>query len=84
VAATAGGIEPCAAQFWKSFTSKEANKILKRVGQTFWQSQSYDHLIRDDDDRPRCVDYTMHNPVSARLCARPEDWQWSSGYRAGS
>jgi len=69
---------------WKSFTSKEANKILKRVGQTFWQSESYDHLIRDDDDRARCVAYTINNPVSARLCARPEDWQWSSAYGAGS
>lgn len=65
---------------WKSFTSKEANKVLGRTGQ-FWQGESYDHCIRDDDDHARCVAYTINNPVSARLCARPEDWQWSSAYR---
>jgi putative DNA methylase len=65
---------------WKSFTSKEANKTLRRAGE-FWQSESYDHLIRDDDDHMRCVAYTVHNPVKAGLCARPEDWQWSSAYR---
>ncbi len=66
---------------WKSFTSKEANKLLARAGGTFWQSESYDHLIRDDDDHARCVAYTINNPVSAGLCARPEDWQWSSAYQ---
>jgi REP element-mobilizing transposase RayT len=66
---------------WKSFTSKEANKLLGRAGE-FWQSESYDHLVRDDDDHARCLAYTINNPVTARLCARPEDWQWSSAYRA--
>jgi REP element-mobilizing transposase RayT len=65
---------------WKSFTSKEANKMLGRTGE-FWQRESYDHLIRDEDDRARCVAYTINNPVSARLCARPENWQWSSAHR---
>jgi putative DNA methylase len=65
---------------WKSFTAKEANKLLERAG-GFWQSESYDHLIRDDADHARCVTYTINNPVSARLCARSEDWQWSSAYR---
>ena len=67
---------------WKSFTSTQANKILLREGGTFWQGESYDHLIRDDDDHARCVAHTINNPVSARLCARPEDWQWSSAYHA--
>jgi len=67
---------------WKSFTSTQANKSLSRAGQPFWQSESYDHLIRDDDDHARCVAYTVNNPVAARLCARPEDWQWSSACRA--
>jgi methylmalonyl-CoA mutase cobalamin-binding domain/chain len=36
-------------QSWKSFTAKEANKILNRTG-GFWQQESYDHLLRDADD----------------------------------
>lgn len=66
---------------WKSFTASKANKLLGRVGQDFWQEESYDHLIRDDEDLARCCEYTVQNPVSARLCARPEDWKWSSAYR---
>lgn len=66
---------------WKSFSSKEANKLLKRAG-ALWQSESYDHLIRDDDDHARCVAYTVNNPVSAKLCPRPEEWTWSSAHRS--
>ncbi len=66
---------------WKSFTSNEANKSLAREG-PFWQRESYDHLIRDDEDLARCIAYTLNNPVSARLCAKPEDWTWSSAHRA--
>jgi REP element-mobilizing transposase RayT len=67
-------------QSWKSFTSKEANRMLKRTG-AFWQKESYDHLVRDDDDLARCCVYTTMNPVNARLCERPEDWRWSSLFR---
>jgi REP element-mobilizing transposase RayT len=67
-------------QSWKGFTAREANRRLKRQGE-FWQAESYDHLVRDDEDLSRCCQYTTMNPVNARLCARPEDWPWSSAYR---
>jgi REP element-mobilizing transposase RayT len=66
---------------WKSYTATKANRILGRVGSDFWQEESYDHLIRDDTDLARCCEYTILNPVAARLCSRPEDWKWSSAYR---
>ena len=66
---------------WKGYAAREANRLLKRTGKTFWQSESYDHLIRDDDDRSRCCHYTTMNPVSAGLCTAPELWPWSSAYR---
>ncbi len=65
---------------WKGYSAKECNRLLQREGE-FWQGESYDHLIRDDEDRHRCWHYTIMNPVNARLCARPEDWPWSSAYR---
>ena len=67
---------------WKSFTANAANKILKRTNRHFWQAESYDHLVRDDADMARCCEYTTRNPVSARLCERPEDWEWSSACQA--
>jgi REP element-mobilizing transposase RayT len=68
---------------WKSFTSKKARALLKRNGQRFWQAESYDHRVRDDDERARIVNYVENNPVKARLCARPEEWEWSSAYGRG-
>jgi putative DNA methylase len=63
---------------WKSFTSHEINKRLGTKVSPFWQNESYEHLIRDDEDLHRCCHYTTMNPVNARLCMRPEDWKWSS------
>jgi REP element-mobilizing transposase RayT len=69
-------------QSWKGFSSRRANLYLKRTGQPFWQAESYDHLIRDDEDRWNCSNYTTMNPVNAGLCKRPEHWPWSSATRA--
>jgi REP element-mobilizing transposase RayT len=64
---------------WKSFTANEANKILKREG-TFWERESFDHLIRTFDHFEAFVLYVENNPVEARLCRAPEDWPWSSAH----
>jgi len=56
---------------WKSFTSKEANKLLERSGE-FWQAEYYDHLIRNEADFRRAVRYVLKNPINARL----KDWRW--------
>jgi REP element-mobilizing transposase RayT len=67
---------------WKSFTSHKINKCLPTKVVPFWQEETYDHLIRDDEDLHRCCHYTLANPVNAGLCARPEDWKWSSAHAA--
>jgi REP element-mobilizing transposase RayT len=56
---------------WKSFTSKEANKLLGTTG-TFWQREYYDRLIRDADEFRSFVNYTVENPVRAGL----RNWKW--------
>ncbi|HEX5223018.1 MAG TPA: transposase [Verrucomicrobiae bacterium] len=63
---------------WKSFTSRQANKLLHRTGQEFWQTESFDHWIRDDEEHVRLVQYVENNPVKAGFCQAPEDWKWSS------
>jgi REP element-mobilizing transposase RayT len=63
---------------WKSYTSKEAKKLLGRADSDFWQSESFDHWVRDDEERTRLAAYIENNPIKAGLCARPEDWKWSS------
>ena len=56
---------------WKSFTSKEANKLLRRSGD-FWQAEYYDHLIRDESDFRHAVRYVLDNPIKAGL----RNWKW--------
>jgi len=34
---------------WKSFSAKAVNKMLNRSG-SFWQKESYDHLVRDVEE----------------------------------
>jgi type I restriction enzyme R subunit len=63
----------------KSFTAKECNKALELKGQ-FWQQESYDHWIRDDEELERVIAYILNNPVRAGLAAKPEDYRFSSAF----
>lgn len=56
---------------WKSYTANRANELLSRAG-PFWQSEYYDHLIRDDADLAHAVAYILENPAKAGL----RDWPW--------
>jgi valyl-tRNA synthetase len=56
---------------WKSFTAKQANKLLGATG-SFWQDEYYDHLIRDEEDFNRHLTYVLQNPEKAGLKA----WPW--------
>jgi putative transposase len=62
---------------WKSFTSHEINKILGRIG-TFWERESFDHLIRSIEGFEEVVRYIENSPVTAGLCASPEHWPYGS------
>jgi REP element-mobilizing transposase RayT len=63
---------------WKQYSSRHAKPILRLGKGPFWQRESYDHWIRDDEEKARIARYIRNNPVTARLCARPEAWPWSS------
>jgi putative transposase len=65
-------------QSLKRFTAREGNKILGLTGQTFWQDESYDRLVRDGTEFQRITRYIEMNPVKAGLVAQPDDFPWSS------
>ena len=56
---------------WKSFTSKQANRILGRRG-IFWQQEYFDRVVRNADDLEETRRYVLENPVMAGL----RDWSW--------
>jgi len=62
---------------WKQFTARRAKRVLALGEGPFWQPESYNHWIRNEEERARMVRYIQNNPVTARLCRRPEDWPWS-------
>ncbi len=62
---------------WKSYTSKEANKLLGRKGQ-FWAEDYWDTYMRDAEHESPTVRYIEENPAKAHLCQTPKDWLWSS------
>ena len=69
----------------KGFTARQANRLLSRTGQPFWQAESYDHWVRDERERQRIIAYIENNPVKAGLVRRAEDYPWSSAAeRAGA
>lgn len=59
---------------WKSFTAHKINNLLGRTGD-FWQPEYYDHLIRDEKDYLRCIQYVLDNPAAAGL----KNWKWVGG-----
>ena len=46
-----------------------------------WQRRFWEHLIRDEDDLNRHVDYIHFNPVKYGLVNSPKDWPYSSFHR---
>jgi len=46
-----------------------------------WQRSFYDHVIRNEKDLYRHMDYVHYNPVKHGYVNRPEDWPYSS-YRS--
>jgi REP element-mobilizing transposase RayT len=64
----------------KGYTARQANQLLKRTGQTFWQEESYDHLVRTPAEFRSIEAYILNNPVKAGLARSAEEYRWSSAY----
>jgi putative transposase len=69
----------------KGSTAREANRLLERTGEPFWQKESYDHCVRNDG----IAAYIENNPVRApprapvtKLAGRSTD-QYDVAIRTG-
>ena len=60
----------------KGRTARYSNLALGRNG-SFWHHESYDHVIRDQEEYDRIVWYTLNNPVKAGLVEKWEDWKFT-------
>ena len=62
---------------WKTFTTREINKLLSRKG-SLWQDDYFDRYMRDEAHLRNESAYIEANPVSAGLVKKPEQWPFSS------
>jgi REP element-mobilizing transposase RayT len=53
---------------WKSFTSHEINKLLGRCG-PLWQQESWNHIVRSEDQFDHFRRYITENPEKGKLLA---------------
>lgn len=69
----------------KTHPTFSGNKIStsrqKRQEGGFWQRRFWEHLIRDDDDLQRHMDYLHWNPVKHGYVKTPLEWPYSTFHR---
>jgi putative transposase len=62
----------------KGITAKRANAMLALTGSSFWQEESYDHLVRHEREFEKIRNYIEENPVRAGLVREAREYRWSS------
>lgn len=62
--------------------SHDSDRIRKNKQEaSVWQRRFWEHLIRDDDDLQRHIDYIHYNPVKHGYVAKATDWEYSTIHR---
>lgn len=64
----------------KGYTARIANELLNRTGNPFWQTESYDHWVRDQEEYTNIVQYIQSDPLRSNLVDDPSNWKWSSAH----
>ena len=63
----------------KGASALELNKMMQRSGK-FWQTENFDHLIRNNLSLREKWEYIKDNPVNANLVKSAQDYPFSSFY----
>ncbi len=59
---------------WKSFTGTEINKRSHQIGRQFWQHESYDHIVRSENQLAHFRRYIRENPEKANVGVTQASW----------
>ena len=63
---------------WKRHTAREANRVMGRTGNSFWQEDYWDTWMRDEEHEITTRRYIENNPVKAFMVRDAKEWPWSS------
>jgi putative transposase len=80
---------------WKRIKEEFTRRYLKAGGEEIrpglsrarhdergvWQRRYWEHMVRDEEDLKRCVDYVHWNPKKHGRVTSVRDWPWSSFHR---
>ena len=61
-------------QDFKKRTGKLCNRHLDRTGNSFWEDEYYDHIVRDEKEFNNILNYIYNNPVKAKFVENGDDW----------
>ena len=61
-----------------SVTSREILRCRRLDPPVLWQDEYHDHRLRSVERTWASMDYVHANPVRRGLCAKAEDWPWST------
>ena len=53
----------------------------KKKEKPVWQRRFWEHLVRNQEDLNRHIEYIHYNPVKHGLAKAPAGWKYSSFYR---
>ena len=59
----------------KGVSARQINQLFGRRG-SLWQDESFDRVLRSDEDVYKKGEYIAQNPVRAGLAQTPEDYKW--------
>ena len=59
----------------KGSSARQVNIVLKRSG-SLWMDESFDHIIRHEEELKEKVEYIQNNPVKKGLVDLPQQYRW--------
>jgi REP element-mobilizing transposase RayT len=59
----------------KGASARQVNIVLKRSG-SLWMDESFDHIIRREDELKEKIEYVQNNPVKKGLVDVAEQYRW--------
>ncbi len=59
----------------KGSSARQVNIVLKRSGSQ-WTDESFDHIIRHEEELKEKIEYVQNNPVKKGLVDVPQRYRW--------
>src|SRR4051812_32260949 len=59
----------------KGASAHSINRLLQRSGRV-WQDESFDHVLRSEENLLQKIEYICQNPVRKYLVVRAEEYPW--------